>query len=240
MLSRRCDALRQAKLEPRWDRGVWLGRSAISGEHILYTSEGVMLCRSVRGMPLTEQFNSTLITSMNIRPEETLRNEVPEEDVPALPLPADTRSVQERGGALTRQGKALRDFKAWQGGDTPGCSSCKYGSYGRTHSVDCRRRRQQYEAYLRDRDPTSSTTTQSTATAMGQQLATPMQTDQDQIGQDVPLEADQDMTLTSNSSTSISHKSSQRNVNNKMSQRRRQLTSIFGFVTGRRRTSLGL
>jgi translation initiation factor 2 gamma subunit (eIF-2gamma) len=47
-------ALEQGKMQPRWEQGLYIGRSAISGEHILLTPTGPLMTRSVKPAVETE------------------------------------------------------------------------------------------------------------------------------------------------------------------------------------------
>jgi len=48
--------LGQAKLEERWIRGAWVGRSVMSNGHLLATAQGVLECRSIKAVPASERF----------------------------------------------------------------------------------------------------------------------------------------------------------------------------------------
>ena len=48
---RRPDALLQAKLELRWNAGLWLGRLALGDENIAITDQGIVVSRTCKPMP---------------------------------------------------------------------------------------------------------------------------------------------------------------------------------------------
>ena len=54
----------EASLDPLWQEGVWLGRSTVSGDHLVGTGVGVIQCRAVRALPAERRWDTTLFKSM--------------------------------------------------------------------------------------------------------------------------------------------------------------------------------
>ena len=58
------------KLEPKWSDGIWLGRASHSDEHIVAGTKGVMLVRTMKRKPETQQWDSKAIFDLKWTPWE--------------------------------------------------------------------------------------------------------------------------------------------------------------------------
>ena len=47
------------KLNPRWKRGIWLGRTTTSNENIVATEDGTVVSRTVRRLPPAARWTSS-------------------------------------------------------------------------------------------------------------------------------------------------------------------------------------
>ena len=56
------------KLDDRWNRGLWLGKSLASDEHYVGTSAGVRRCRSIWRRPEKQRWDRKMLTDMNGEP----------------------------------------------------------------------------------------------------------------------------------------------------------------------------
>ena len=99
------------KLSMQWELGIWLGFTYTSGEHIIATADGVLLCRSVRRLPREEQWTREKIQGLRFPPWATTLEEVKKFDV----------------------------GEEWT--PTPGCAGCERGHLGREHNATCKARR---------------------------------------------------------------------------------------------------
>ena len=120
-----------SKWDSRWRLGIWLGKTEISDEHLLFADGEVSHHRVVRrfsaGDPrrwMTEEIQAMRVTPWNLK-------EIPEEQ-PAAVLDKPQTTMKVRGGhILPLRKKPL----------TPGCAGCAHvgqPSHGFRHSVECR------------------------------------------------------------------------------------------------------
>lgn len=140
VLLRASDAPTQPKLEPRWQRGLWLGRKEDSDEHLVGTVEGVEAgrsCKVMEGANLEELMKEMRWTPWNPR----AMGVATEESVPMEPKLLVKLGTTYEAPASRR--KAARELQAFHAkcGRTTGCSACMYGPDGRSHSVACKARR---------------------------------------------------------------------------------------------------
>ena len=49
------------KLNPRWKRGIWLGRTTTSNENIVATEDGTVVSRTVRRLPPAARWDMQLV-----------------------------------------------------------------------------------------------------------------------------------------------------------------------------------
>ena len=144
-MGRKNMALKQPKLEMRWLKGAWLGRSTQSGEHVVATAEGVKMCRTVKSLPQADQ-SVEFVVSYIPKPEEDEDHEQnvhePTELIPPILGSGDVQRTAQ-GTPGHRMFRALREFQQ-QMGLTPGCSACDLGAGGRKHSSACKQRRAEF------------------------------------------------------------------------------------------------
>ena len=112
---------RRPKLEDGFVRGIWLGRSTSSGEHLLGTTAGVVRCRTARRVPEEDQHNVELLTNMRGAPWNAAGGRTVQLEG-AQPQPPEDRQV----------GKFASDFRRFiqDSGPTPNCSGCQYPAGG--------------------------------------------------------------------------------------------------------------
>ena len=108
-----------AKLAPRWDKAIWLGKLHSIDEHMLGLPSGRETARSVTGRPDSKRWSKTLFARIVCTPW-----------TPKASL--DAPEPEQRQTYLT---KALLD----KYGRTPGCAVCQGQTYG-MHSAACRAR----------------------------------------------------------------------------------------------------
>ena len=144
VLMRQPAALEQAKLEPRWTRGLWLGRRTESDEHIVGTQEGIFASRTVQLMqnePTQEMVLDGMIwTPSYQRPtaDEEMSEKISRPTPAARMLPSSKAPANRRKAAVE-----LHTFQD-KCGRTEGCGACMYGADGRSHSTACWARRRRW------------------------------------------------------------------------------------------------
>ena len=156
VLVRRPHALVQAKLEPRWDLGVWLGRTAISDVHMVATKEGIVLSRAARpvhGEASPDDFFDLVqwkpwqLHGMHQYVRHMMK---PPRDLLGDARPSGPQQPQVQGGASsTSPWMWARRFRK-EVGLTDGCKGCVEGTQGGAkHITECQRRRAVWEAQQR-------------------------------------------------------------------------------------------
>ena len=121
-----------------WIQGFWLGRTSISTEHLIHTSQGIVKSRTVRRVPLQDRWTSVELQLSGFPPWSPTKEKEREggwkrslegEFMPeGLPGPS-----QRQGNANSRKLQLFYN----QCGRTPGCTSCLQGTFGRHHSRTC-------------------------------------------------------------------------------------------------------
>jgi len=121
-----------------WIQGFWLGRTSISTEHLIHTSQGIVKSRTVRRVPLQDRWTSVELQLSGFPPWSPTKEKEREggwkrslegEFMPeGLPGPS-----QRQGNANSRKLQLFYN----QCGRTPGCTSCLQGTFGRHHSRVC-------------------------------------------------------------------------------------------------------
>jgi hypothetical protein len=128
------DDVDRAKFAQRWTTGVWLGRSSISDEHIVGTSKGILLTRTVKRLEPDKKWQQPVLLAMKGTP--WAMNGVDGQAAIAYPK---TSGPVERAADMRTATMLLRMF--WQdAGKTVGCRACHEGGTGIHHSVSCKRR----------------------------------------------------------------------------------------------------
>ena len=69
-----------------WERGVWCGRSEDTGEHILLTTDGRVMARTVRRLPAGSGADITLLRESIGTPWDPMLGTVTENNIP-MPSP---------------------------------------------------------------------------------------------------------------------------------------------------------
>ena len=137
---RASDTPTQPKLEPRWQRGLWLGRKEDSDEHLVGTVEGVEAgrsCKIMEGANLEELMKEMRWTPWSPR----AMGVATEESVPTEPkLLVKPGTTYEAPASRRKAAWELQAFHA-KCGRTTGCSAYVYGPNGRSHSVARKARR---------------------------------------------------------------------------------------------------
>ena len=59
--------IRQGRADARFIRGIWLGKTTESDEHLLATDTGVYISRTVKRVPDTEQRRGYLVNSLSLQ-----------------------------------------------------------------------------------------------------------------------------------------------------------------------------
>ena len=75
-LARCSDITDLEKLDPRWTKGIWLGKSPSSDERIVAGADGIIMARFVK---LALEQDRELMTEMRWTPWQTKRRMMPEE-----------------------------------------------------------------------------------------------------------------------------------------------------------------
>jgi hypothetical protein len=155
---------KSAKIEPRWEKGIFVGVRVSSGEFWIATPEGIRKARSVRRLPVQDRWGEDSLRWVRHAPWHLYRGdsradgEIPEEQV----VDPSLESKQYLQGALPGQGiivktrqVAPRAFQirkedAEKHGYTRGCAGCTswFRGLGRQpHNPQCRTR---FEGLLRE------------------------------------------------------------------------------------------
>lgn len=135
--------------ESEWEKGIWLGIKAESGEAIVGTCEGFLKARRLhRCSQVHERWNAEAIQSMKGTPWEVVPGRegigltshiyMPEEKEPIVIEERTEEEKQTRRVRITSN-----DIVSY--GMMPGCHGCvawSRGSTGRTHTEECRMRMQ--------------------------------------------------------------------------------------------------
>ena len=118
---------KQAKLEVRWDDGLWIGKTDRNDEHIVATPDGkaTVTTRAVRRKPPSKRFSGEQVKALQAAPWETKIKEV--------------KLVEPRRRYITWT--LIQRF-----GGSPGCKGC----YGGQIHTDVRRER--FEKFIAKRE----------------------------------------------------------------------------------------
>ena len=137
-----------ANMDTRWRRGVWLGHTRSSTEHLLGTADGVVKAYSIKRQDPDQQWNAETIQSMKGLPQQ------PDPAKPGMHVPGCIRfdpqeqelqqppqQQRQRAPLRLRITKQLLD----QYGYTQGCEGCRRkaantGMAKHDHSEPCRTR----------------------------------------------------------------------------------------------------
>ena len=138
---------RRQKADPAWRHGVWVGKEAISDEHIVLTPKGAVTARSLRRLPRSEQVDAKLLESVRRLPWDRKHGVAPRALPRALappltapvPVPAEPAGPPAGGGPGGNGGPRAartqipswfmtgRSGRAGRGGRGKGGSSCRSG-----------------------------------------------------------------------------------------------------------------
>ena len=146
------------KLQPRWERGVWLGIRDESGEIIIGTPEGVVKARDFKRLPsLEERWNFETICAVQGTPWEPVpgrsgdslpvRVHIAEEgSVPVNPDSISTEPPKDikRRARITREDVVRLGFTH----RCPGCIAISRDAPSQNHTEECRNRLE--EALLKE------------------------------------------------------------------------------------------
>jgi hypothetical protein len=120
--------LKTARLEARWQKAVWFGKTDQSDEHIVVDKDGWRTCRTVARRPEDKRWNKKFFATVNVRSYEAAR-------VATLKDAADDAGSRRR--YLTRI--IVGDYGASQH-----CKACADGVG--THTAECRARLERFIA----------------------------------------------------------------------------------------------
>lgn len=152
---------KNAKMDPRWEKGIFVGARACSGEFWLSTPLGVLKCRSIRRLPLEERWGLDSLNWVKHVPWHLYRGDaLADGDIPednAVEPEVVEKNVRDGAGGIRVKMRTPppRDFQirkedAEKHGYTrgcPGCSSWFRGLGRQPHSTACRAR---FETLLKD------------------------------------------------------------------------------------------
>ena len=140
---------KQDKADSNWHRGLWLGHASNSNESIVGTKDGVVKAWAIRRMPVGEQWDASLIKTMQGTPQR------PDPRKPSLSIPVsvsvDIMQEDESGiyvetarrEAMPRS-PHIRQWMLDEFGYTDGCQGCDFKKAGmsaqRPHNQKCRDR----------------------------------------------------------------------------------------------------
>ena len=147
MMGRKAGALKQPKLDARWVKGAWLGRSSKTGEHVLSTLDGIILCRSVRPLPSSDQDVQLVLRLGDVSTAlDDTRTEPMETTVPEERVQKDLRSGPGFRRDDNERTRALREFQ-YYAGKTEGCTACEkgVGPTARKHIKRCKQRQLEFK-----------------------------------------------------------------------------------------------
>ena len=137
-----------ARVEPRWEDGVFLGISDRSDELFVGTPDGVHRARTVRQREATERFDAAFLDKLAVRPWDTITPaRQPIVVLPDIPVGAPAANVPAaaRRVYLTKADFLRHGYSA----GCPGCAAMVAGGAPRPHSEVCRAR---LEAKLAETD----------------------------------------------------------------------------------------
>jgi hypothetical protein len=154
---------KNAKIEARWEKGIFVGARSCSGEFFLATSLGVRKCRSIRRLPLQERWGPDCLSWVKNVPWHLYRGDlladgdIPEDNSVEPEAVAGGAREGLGGGGIVVKVRAppprsfqIRKEDAEKHGYSRGCSGCSswFRGLGRQpHSPECRAR---FEKLLKD------------------------------------------------------------------------------------------
>ena len=150
------DALELPKLQPRWRRGIWLGKTVESDAHLLGCENGLMVTRTCRQLLLGGERDKDTLMKMRWTPwslgdfKQSDDDKVKVQRIPKMPdsLPPMSEQDGKRktpgGGFYTEKAKRIRNFQQ-ECGMTPACQACREGGISQHHSSECKRRQREWE-----------------------------------------------------------------------------------------------
>ena len=128
-------------MQQRWSPAVWLGKSATSGEHILWPldGQGVTMSRTIR--LLDETTRPETIRGLTARPNEHSARQGPHQE--ARDIPAQVDGADNEPGRQHRKWQITRELFQ-EVGATPDCPKCTdwiaNRRSNRKHTAACRTR----------------------------------------------------------------------------------------------------
>ena len=141
----RADIVGKAKLESRWEDGIWLGIHEASGEHIIGTKDGCLKAKDIKRKPEADRWMLEDVQNMKGtpwepvpgHPDRELKSKVVVREEPILPPPepSDEQPTMRR---LYIRKKDIIKY-----GATVGCEGCRAvvrGGVSRNHTEECRAR----------------------------------------------------------------------------------------------------
>jgi hypothetical protein len=152
---------KHAKIDARWEKGIFVGARSCSGEFLLATSLGVRKCRSIRRLPLQERWGLDCLNWVKNVPWHLYRGDlladgdIPEDNA-VEPEPAVAGAREGQAGIVVKmrapppRSFQIRKEDAEKHGYSRGCAGCSswFRGLGRQpHSVECRAR---FEKLLKD------------------------------------------------------------------------------------------
>ena len=131
-------ALDLGRAELRWEKGVWLGRTSTSAEHIIAMPAGIRRVRTIRMLPKEDlaMLDFENCAKYSIWQQQAVST--------TTPLPASFAGTKRTGMATRERRSWLREFRR-KCGQTAGCSGCDPQSSYHGHNNACKRRQLEFE-----------------------------------------------------------------------------------------------
>jgi hypothetical protein len=151
---------KSAKIEARWENGIFVGVRVLSGEFWVATPFGIRKCRSVRRLPVQERWSTDSVAWVKNVPWHLYRGDVAADGEIPEDNSVEPAAVQSRGAGLEGivlkarepppRAFQIRKEDAERHGYSRGCAGCTswFRGLGRQpHSPECRAR---FEGLLKD------------------------------------------------------------------------------------------
>ena len=143
---------RQAKLDPKWQDGAFLGIRDRSDEMLIMTTSGVYKTRNVRRRPELERWDFEFLMTLKGTPwnpnpaaGEMAADALPTDMAVSMPAPAPVPQVVVAAALVDRAASRVCIKKAdvqkyGYSMNCPGCRSVMTNTTARTHTEECRKR----------------------------------------------------------------------------------------------------
>ena len=140
---------RQAKLDPKWQDGAFIGIRDRSDEMLIMTTSGVYKTRNVRRRPELERWDFEFLMTLKGTPwtpnpaaGEMAADALPADMAVAMPAPAPVPQIVVAAAPVDRAASRVYIKKAdvQYSMNCPGCRSVMTNTTARAHTEECRRR----------------------------------------------------------------------------------------------------